>query len=287
MPMKIGYNPTNNNILIITPSMADTTPTQWVFDDSLIRRAVEPWIWRDVATFSPNLISKGVPRGCRFFHFATDVNNLFSFQVQGSFETYRPLYSNQQDVLPVRFIAYTSSFKGAIPFFTWETLDFLGFRKTSGLLDPSCLADVYAVVDSPYRHTVMYFMTPYTDKEEIEWMVSDECICLPTTHQDTTNRYNTLDSCLVDAIANVKNKYVWVENSGKSLFEYVQWWNSLPLADKQRSLIPRGNISEQSPTSSRTNPIIIYASILLAIVFIISLVLSRIQKKKNYNRKEI
>lgn len=230
MPIRIGYDPIALKIQFETPSYEKTTEKEWVFteDNNGLK-------WNMVYALNPDIAYTGIPRGCRLFTFSKDIS----------------------------FIAYVTAFKGSIPLFTWETIDFLGNREMFGLYNPKNINEVYSKVKTPYRHSVLYFI-PY--QKSCEWTSTSEFICIPNLEKSKSNEiFPDLMSCAASTFHKIKNKKVWVENSSQPLYDYVQWWNSLDQSKKQKSL----QVSSKDQQSSSLKFIILI--VIIVIITILSL----------------
>lgn len=233
MPIRIGYDPIAFKIKFETPSYEKSTENEWVFDN-LTTEDNKGLEWNTVSVLNPDIAYNGIPRGCRLFTFSKDIS----------------------------FIAYITSFKGSIPLFTWETIDFWGNREMFGLYNPKNISEVYSKVKTPYRHSVLYFI-PY--RTSSQWKSTTEFICIPDLDESESNEiFPNLMSCAASTFHKIKNKKVWVENSSQPLYDYVQWWNSLDQSKKEKSL-------NAQPSKQYSSSLKIIFALILFIVIIFSI----------------
>jgi hypothetical protein len=264
MPLDIGYCLETKKIIINTPCPVRTTKDVWVFDNYELKHR-NHYHWARVMAVNPDYGFKGIPRGCQFFLFQTLENENNNFQIirSRSFVEKASITCTPNHPHEIRFITFVYPFPNAMKVFIWEELDFWGDKKTFGLLDPPDLDTLYSTVDTPYRHSVLYFMRSEAGNNDYVWASTTEYLCYPKMKGDAEET-GTYASCVSFNAHQMKNKRVWVENSNDPFFEYVKWWNSLTLKDKKKSL-KMSNGNEQHTA----NDWLIYFKMIVEIFFVL------------------
>jgi hypothetical protein len=265
MPLDIGYCLQTKKIVIKTPCPMTSTPDVWVFDNDDSKHSND-YQWMRVMAINPDYGFKGIPRGCQLFVFQTFENNKHNIQISRS-RFADEIACTSHHPHDVRFIAFVYPFPRAVRVFLWEELDFWGQKETFGLLNPPDLNTVYSNVDTPYRHSVLYFMeSDRLYNNDYVWTCTKEYLCYPQlveNVEDSTTIYDNYASCASSNAHRIKNKRVWVQNSNDPFFEYVKWWNHLSVHDKKKSLqLSNGHIMNTN------NDWVFYVKIIIDILFL-------------------
>jgi hypothetical protein len=210
-----------NLFRIQLPSPLKTTPTEWIFDDSPLKKY--NWTLKKRMYALNKSCFPPVPKGCQLIDVIQNKNAPYQTLKIKIGSTLSDTV-NQRNIgfeYNEQFIVYTYFIENTIPFVYWFYYNMYNEFEIYGELEPNINDSSFIEkVNANNQKIILYFLQK---NDQYYWKGTTESLCIPSSNK---HDFPTLTECQNKIYPKMKNEKVWVNNNSEPIDKYMKWWSS-------------------------------------------------------------